>query len=121
SSSRSLMTPRHPPGSRLARGDLVLWQRWLSCRRRRLLGALGGLLDPVGYQRMGRLTRSPRRIPRAMSVGVGGCWIGGTEGLGRAMVVRLEICFLCCPFADVWAAFGWSVLFGGWGWTFAGI
>jgi len=56
-----------------------------------------------------------------MSVGVGGSWKGGTEGLGRAVVVRLEICFLCCPFADVWAAFGWRVLFGGWGWTFAGI
>src|SRR5207237_7209204 len=95
------MTPRHPPGSRLARGDLVLWPRWLSCRRRGLLGALGGVLDPVGRQRMGRLTRSLWRIPRAMSVGVGLSWRGGTEGLGRAAVVRLEICFLGCCFVVV--------------------
>ena len=56
-----------------------------------------------------------------MSVGVGGSWRGGTEGLGRAVVVRLEICFLCCPFAGISAAFGWRVLFGGCGWTFAEI
>src|SRR5205807_10625148 len=114
-SSRSPMASRHPPGSRLARGDLVLWPRWLSCHRRGLLGALGGALAPVGRQRMGRLTHSLWRIPRAMSVGVGGSWKGGTEGLGRAVVVRLEICFLCYPFADVWAVLGWRVLFGGWG------
>src|SRR5207302_4719669 len=53
--------------------------------------------------------------PCAMSVGDGGCWIGGTEGSGRAVVVRLEICFLCCPFADIWTALGWRVLFGGLG------
>src|SRR5437588_10425736 len=115
------LAPRHPPGSRPARGDLVRWPRWLSCRRRGLLGALGGVRAPVGRQRMGWLTRSPRRIPRAMSVGVGGSWKGGTEGLGRAVVVRLEICFFCCPLAVVWAAPGWRVLFGGWGWTFAEI
>src|SRR5207302_1892009 len=115
------MTPRHPPGSRLARGDLVLWPRWSSCHRRGLLGALGGVLVAFGRQRMGRLMRSLRRIPRAMSVGVGGSGRGGTEGLGRAVVVRLEICFLCCPFAGIWAASGWRVLFGGWGWTFAEI
>src|SRR5437588_13113307 len=106
------MPPRHPPRSRLARGDLVLWPRWLSYRQRRLLGALGGVLAPVGRQRMGRLMRSLRRISCAMSVGVGGCWIGSTEGSGRAVVVRPSICFLCCPFADIWAAFGWRVLFG---------
>src|SRR5205807_5164309 len=94
-SSRSLIAPRHPPRSRLARGDLVLWPRWLSCRRRRLLGALRGALAHVGRQRMGRLTCSLQRIPRAMSVGVGASWRGGTEGLGRAVVVRLGICFLC--------------------------
>src|SRR5437588_4319954 len=115
------MAPRHPPGSRPARGDLVRWPRWLSCRRRGLLGALGGVLAPVGHQRMGRLMRSLRRIPRAMSVGVGWSWKGGTEGSGRAVVVRLEICFRCCPFADIGAAFGWRVLFGGWGWMLAEI
>ena len=56
-----------------------------------------------------------------MSVGDGGSWRGGTEGSGRAVVVRLGIGFLCCPFADIWAAFGWRALFGGWGWTLAEI
>src|SRR5205807_10158381 len=97
-----------------ARYRLWCWPRRLSLRWRPYLGATGGVLALVGRQRMGRLMRSLRRIPRAMSMGVGGSWKGGTEGLGRAVVVRLEICFLCCPFACIWAALGWRVLCGGW-------